>query len=492
MIIFRKDILNNIFFCMVFYFLGSLLVVIFMFWKENLSFINQSQYTKDVFDVIIIGAGITGVSTAYHLKDSNLKIALFDRDKIGSGVTSRSSAKITYLQGDIYQRLKDKAKKYYLSQKDAIKLILQAIKKEKITCDLEIVPSVLFCVDEKNRYKIQLEKEILESFGASTFAIRDSRVKDGFGIKDSYVFHPLKFLSELCRSFSSNISIYQNTVVVDIKKVNGYYLLQTNQGIYYAKDVVVSCHYPFFLLPNMFPLKTYVKREYVNACKFPHSSNFTAINVDSDLHSIRFYHDYLLYGSGSHRLTNEIDFGKHYEDSRKQFKKFFGKTPEFTWDNQDIVSNDLLPFIGKIDHHLYLGSAYRGWGMTNGFLAGKIISDSILAKANPYYSLFDPNRNNFVLFTNSFLGTFHYMKVYIDSFCHRNPSYLTINGLRYILYEDKEHKKYKICLLCPHLKCHLVYNYYDKTWDCPCHGSRFLLDGTVIKGPAVFPLKKVV
>ena len=190
--------------------------------------------------------------------------------------------------------------------------------------------------------------------------------------------------------------------------------------------------------------------------------------------------------------SNEIDFGKHYEDSRKQFKKFFGKTPEFTWDNQDIVSNDLLPFIGKIDHHLYLGSAYRGWGMTNGFLAGKIISDSILGKANPYYSLFDPNRNNFVLFTNSFLGTFHYMKVYIDSFCHRNSSYLTINGLRYILYEDKEHKKYKICLLCPHLKCHLVYNYYDKTWDCPCHGSRFLLDGTVIKGPAVFPLKKVV
>ena len=102
MIIFRKDILNNIFFCMVFYFLGSLLVVIFMFWKEDFSFINQSQYTKDVFDVIIIGAGITGVSTAYHLKDSNLKIALFDRDKIGSGVTSRSSAKITYLQGEKY------------------------------------------------------------------------------------------------------------------------------------------------------------------------------------------------------------------------------------------------------------------------------------------------------------------------------------------------------------------------------------------------------
>ena len=124
---------------MVFYFLGSLLVVIFMFWKEDFSFINQSQYTKDVFDVIIIGAGITGDSTAYHLKDSNLKIALFDRDKIGSGVTSRSSAKITYLQGDIYQRLKDKAKKYYLSQKE-------------------------------------LENEILESFGASTFAILDFRV----------------------------------------------------------------------------------------------------------------------------------------------------------------------------------------------------------------------------------------------------------------------------------------------------------------------------
>lgn len=461
-----------------------------MFWNTNFPSLSTDKFVREL-DVAIIGGGITGLSTAYYLRDSNLKVAVFEQGKIGMGVTSRSTAKITYLQGDIYQRLGDKAKSYYLSQKEAIWELLKIIEDGNISCELEEVPSILFCLNKENDSKIRAEKQLLESFGAHPYEVEHPNISSGIGISDSYVFHPLKFLSGLSNTLISKVLIYENTLVFDMKKENGRYLIHTTNGDFFAKNVVIANHYPFFLLPNLFPLKTYVQREYVNAAKVSHSSSFTAINIDSDLHSIRYYKDYLLYGSNRHRLTEKIDFGKHYDKSRSDFKRLFDKIPEVTWDNQDIVSHDLLPFIGRLDSHLYVGAAYRGWGMTNGVLSGKIISNFILYQAALYQDLFSPTRMNLGLAIHSFLGTFHYMKATTQAFLKKNnPSYVRINGVLHAIYEDEEHKIHKICLLCPHMKCHLVFNSYDKTWDCPCHGSRFSLDGKLIKGPATKSLTK--
>lgn len=452
--------------------------------------VNSGDYVREL-DVAIIGGGLTGLTTAYYLRNSNLKVAVFEQKKIGMGVTSRSTAKITYLQGDIYQRLGDKAKKYYLSQKEAIWELLKIIEDENISCELEEVPSILFCLNNANDSKIQTEKKLLENFGAHPYEVKNVNISTGIGVSDSYVFHPLKFLSALSKILISKIFIYENTIVFDVKKGDRNYLIHTTNGDFFAKDVVIANHYPFFLIPNLFPLKTYVQREYVNVAKVSSPASFTAINIDSDLHSIRYYKNYLLYGSNKHRLTENIDFGKYYDKSRSEFKRLFNKIPEMTWDNQDIVSHDLLPFIGRLDSHLYVGTAYRGWGMTNGVLAGKIISNLILYQTALYQELFSPTRLNSELIINSFLGTFHYMKATVQAFLKKNnPSYVAISGILYAFYEDEEHKIHKIRLLCPHMKCHLVFNSYDKTWDCPCHGSRFSLDGELIKGPATKSLIK--
>ena len=461
-----------------------------MFWNADFPTFNFENPVRKL-DVAIIGGGLTGLSTAYYLRNSSLKVAVFEQSKIGGGVTSRSTAKITYLQGDIYQRLGDKAESYYLSQKEAIWELLKIIEDENISCELEKVPSIIFCLNKENDSKIQFEKKLLESFGAHPYEVQHPNISSGIGVSDSYVFHPLKFLSGLSKALISKVFIYENTLVFDMKKEDGHYLIHTTNGDFFAKNVVIANHYPFFLLPNLFPLKTYVQREYVNAAKISHPSLFTAINIDSDLHSIRYYKNYLLYGSNRHRLTEKIDFGKKYDKSRSDFKRLFDKIPERTWDNQDIVSHDLLPFIGRFDSHLYVGTAYRGWGMTNCVLAGRIISSFILYHTALYQDLFSPTRMNLELAINSFLGTFHYMKAIIKAFLKKNnPSYIRINGILHAIYEDEEHKIHKICLLCPHMKCHLVFNSYDKTWDCPCHGSRFSLDGELIKGPAITSLTK--
>ena len=153
--------------------------------------------------------------------------------------------------------------------------------------------------------------------------------------------------------------------------------------------------------------------------------------------------------------------------------------------NQDIISNDKLPFIGKIKDNLYISTAYNTWGMTNATIGGKIISDLILDKDNKYKDLFNPTRINIPLIFNSFIGSFYYLKAYIESiFKINNPYYIKIKGITYGIYIDKEGIEHKIKLLCPHMKCHLVFNKEEKTWDCPCHGSRFDIDGNIINTPS--------
>ena len=465
-----------------------------MFWNAKFSNFSNSIHREELLDVAIIGGGITGLSTAYYLKDSNLKIGLFDKGKLGMGVTSKTTAKITYLQGDIYQRLGKKAKKYYDSQKDAISEIVRIVKQEDISCDLEKVSSILFTIDENNIDKIHKERSLIEEFGCKTFDVVDKRVQSAFSVDDTYVFHPLKFLAGISKTLVDKMSIYEDCLVENIKKCNDWYLLSTKNGCFKARDVIICCHYPFFLYPNYFPLKTYIQREYVNVGKIDVkdvSTNYSAVNIDKELHSIRYYKDYVIYGSNKHHLTNEIDYGRNHRKSIEDFRNYFKVPVLYTWMNQDIISHDLLPFIGRIDNHLFVGCAYRAWGMTNGVLAGKILSDLLLHRKNKYSSLFDPRRASFKLYTNSFLGTFHYMKVYAEALWKKNnPSYIRINGVLYAIYKDKEGEFHKICLLCPHMKCNLVFNSYDETWDCPCHGSRFDLDGNLIEGPAKENLKK--
>ena len=159
---------------------------------------------------------------------------------------------------------------------------------------------------------------------------------------------------------------------------------------------------------------------------------------------------------------------------------------EYFWMNQDIISFDNLPFIGAISDNLYIATAFNSWGMTNGTISAKVISDLILNNNSPYKKLFNPNRINLNLVFSSFFGSFFYIFAYIRSlFFKNNPHYIKIKDLIYGIYTDKFNITHSIKLICPHMKCNLVFNKKEKTWDCPCHGSRFDLDGNVISGPSV-------
>lgn len=459
-------------------------------WEEykNKEITETKELNNVNTDILIIGGGITGLTIAYYLKDSKKIITIIDKSTIGSGITAKTTAKITYLQQDIYRKLtnihgKYISKKYYKSQKEAINQILKIIKDNNIECDLEKVDSILFT--NNNISKLEQEKNILETYGETTKEYKDNFIKKGYLFNNTYTFNPIKYLNSLKKIVKPKVSIYENTIATNIKKEDNTYIIKTNKGMISSKIVVLACHYPFFIIPNLFPLKTYIEREYVCSSKVKEHKNITMINIDKELYSIRYYKDYLIYGSNDHRLTSKIDYWKNYQKSKEDFIKYFNKKPIYLWMNQDIISNDKLPFIGKLKDNLYISTGYNTWGMTNATIGGKIISDLILEKENEYIDLFNPSRINIPLIFNSFIGIFHYLKAYIESlFNINNPHYIKIKGITYGIYIDKEGKIHKIKLLCPHMKCHLVFNKQEKTWDCPCHGSRFDLDGNIINTPS--------
>lgn len=459
-------------------------------------------------DVLIIGGGISGISTAYFLMNSNKKVTLIDKGLIGMGVTCKTTAKLNYLQGIIYQQIekvfdKKTSKLYFDSQVDAIDLVRKIVKKEKIECDLEECDSFIFTKEKNGIQKINKEKEILESWDVKCGIVNQLPIhfpiEYGIVTQDTYTFHPLKYIDGLHKSIQDKVDIHEQVIAFEITKENDIFKTKTNHGTITSKYVVVTCHYPFFIFPGLIPIKTYIEREYVNTSKFNlENSPFTAISIDSTLHSIRFYKDNIIYGSNKHRLTNKIKYKENYEQSSNDFKRLFSKEPECTWMNQDIISNDHLPIVGVMDKNqssLLVATAFGTWGMTNGTIAAKVLADIILEKDNKYIDLFNPQRISILGIANSIIGALHYSKVYIQTTVKKNPVFyndhvyiIKINGKYYGVYYDYYGKKHIVDHKCPHMLCNLVFNDEEKTWDCPCHGSRFDIDGNVIEGPSNYSI----
>ena len=455
------------------------------------------KLNKDIeIDVLIIGGGITGISTLYHLIGKNLKVCLVERNKLCMGVTSKTTGKLTYLQDNIYSKLKlyhgyDKTKLYLESQIYAIKLVKNIIKKENIECNLEKVSSYIF---SNNKYKLNKEKKLLKSFGIdikTSNKLPNNYKTNALYVNDTYVFHPLKYLyklSEIC--YQNKLDIYENTNIISIKKCNDYYICKTDNNTIKTKYVVCAMHYPYFTIPFFTPLKSWLEKSYIKAYKVDNNKLYSSINIDSNTISTRYYEDndiYKLYLTNSHNLAfknNDIN----------NFSTLIDDNTLYVWSNKDIITNDLLPYIGKIDNNFLIAFGYNTWGMTNGSLAGEIIKDIILNKKNKYALLFNPNRSiNIGKIINTPLILFSNIYSFIKSkFIYKswysNVRFEEIDGKKVGIYKDELGIEHIVYNLCPHLKCSLIFNEVEKTWDCPCHGSRFDIDGNVIEGPSNYSI----
>lgn len=461
--------------------------------KDN---VKRKQYpsldSNKKVDVLIIGGGITGVSTLYNLKDSDLDVILVEQNKIAFSTTGNSTGKLSYLQNDLLDKIRssfsDKVCLTYIkSQMEAIATVKNIINKNGITCDLKKVYSYIYTNKDYEVEKLKNLEHFLKSNGIKTLDADNSLVKSKymFKVSDTYIFNPVKYVYGLLDNIDN--LVYENTSIKRIERNGDIYICKTDKYSIEAKYVVIASHYPYFNLPFFFPFKASLEKSYLSASKYK-TKDLSLISYSNPFVSFRTYKDYLIYLSNSHDVNNNLNDFYNYEELLKKLNDLNLK-PDYLWSNIDVMSSDGLPYIGRLKDNIFMATGYNTWGLTNGSLASLIISDIILGKKNKYIDLFDPKRLNLAKFTGGISNACKSLFGIVNGLFYKNDKikYVKINGKRVMIFED-DNKKYIVSRTCPHMGCHLTFNEIEKTWDCPCHGSRFNIDGKVISAPSNYDI----
>ena len=448
----------------------------------------QTQKLKEnkEVDVLIIGGGITGLSILYQLKGTNLKTILVERDVVGAGVTSKMTGKISYLQGIVYSKIeqnvtKEFANLYLKSQVEAMNSIKNIIEKEKIDCNLEKVPSLVY---SNKLSDLQKEYFFLKEHGMPVVLEKNS-----IAVPDSYVFHPVKYVNHLANLHQQDI--YEQTAIFHLKKMNHGYIAYGEKYHIKAKYVILACHYPFELFPFFLPLRTYPEKSFVLAKEVSNNLKESTITDYPDVISKRYYQDEKIYEIF---LKRSVPVHKHLNSLENFVQLLHNNTHvHYIWSNEDLMTGDNIPYIGKINKHLLIATGYNTWGITNSTIAGIVIKDILLEKNNPYVRLFSPKRSfNYAKLIQYSINVFGNIKSFLVNKLYfkkkwypKNLKYIKKDGKTIAIYQDKK-KSYAVIPTCPHMGCSLIFNEVEKTWDCPCHASRFDITGKCIKGPSKY------
>ena len=403
-------------------------------------------------DVLIIGGGIAGLLCGYMLQQNGVDCTIIEAERICSGVTADTTAKITVQHGLIYHKLINKygietAQLYFTAQNNALEKF-RALNHE-VRCDFSEQNAFVYSL--RNRVEIENEANALRKIGCS--AIFAEKVNLPFHVKGAVCvprqgqFHPLQFL----RHIAKNLKIYEYTRALEIRSSE----VTTNRGKILADSIIVTTHFPFIDSHGWYFLKMHQHRSYVLGLQGVPDVN--GMYVDAALTGLSFRNadGLLLLGGGGHRTGKK---GGNWAQLSDFARTNFPEAKEvFRWGTQDCITLDGLPYVGqyaKNTPNLYVATGFNKWGMTNAMAAATVLTDLILGKDNPCAGIFDPGRR--IFHTQLAVNIVHSVLGMITPTTPR----------------------------CPHLGCALRYNKQERSWDCPCHGSRFSEDGKLLDAPA--------
>ena len=468
-------------------------------WSESCKFRKREALNKDIkTDVLVIGAGIAGILTAYMLKQKGRDVVLIDAAEIASGNTKNTTAKITSQHDLIYSKLitefgEEKARQYAKANELAIKKYKEIIEDKRIECDFEEKPAYVYSLNEVDFLKE--EAKVAKNLGIDAEFVQEVnlpfKIKGAVKFNNQAQFNPLKFL----KGISNELVIYENTRALEIKEN----LVVTSGGNITANNIVVATHYPIMNAPGYYFMKMHQERSYVLALENTSEIDGMYIDLNKEGYSFRTYNNLLLLGGISHR-TGENEEGGSYDELRKVAKRLYPKAKEkYYWSAQDCMTIDGIPYIGRYSSetpNIYVATGFNKWGMTSSMVSAMIISDMILEKENDFSEIFSPRRFDLSLSINNIANdlietakNFIAQKVYIPSseiehIKNGHGGIIEYNGEKVGVYKNKEGKEFFVSTKCTHLGCQLSWNADELTWDCPCHGSRFDYKGRLIGSPA--------
>ena len=409
-------------------------------------------------EVLIVGGGLTGILCAHALDRAGVDYLLIEAGEVCGGVTGNTTAKLTSQHGLCYHKLlkqsgPETARLYWEANQEALGRYRTL--SQGIPCDFEEKDAYVYALADP--VELRQEAQALERLGIPGGVVESLPlpfpVAGAIRFSNQAQFNPLKFVSAL----AGGLNIRQHT---EAQSFEGN-LVRTNHGDIRAKHIVIATHFPIINRHGGYFLKMYQHRSYVLALEGAADVDGMYVDASGQGLSFRNYNGLLLLGGGAHRTGKQ---GGGWAELETASQAFYPEAREVCrWATQDCMTLDGVPYIGRYGRRLPgydVATGFGKWGMTSAMVSAMILSDLIQGKENPYARVFDPARRMLLPQLLSNIG-------------QATVNLLTPTTPR-----------------CPHLGCALKWNPQEHTWDCPCHGSRFGEDGTLLENPATGDLKK--
>jgi glycine/D-amino acid oxidase-like deaminating enzyme/nitrite reductase/ring-hydroxylating ferredoxin subunit len=475
-------------------------------------------------DICIVGAGIAGLTCAYTLAKQGKSVVVLDQGAIAGGQTARTTAHLTWVLDDHYYHLEkmfgaNQARLAADSHSAAIDYIEKIIQEEGIDCDFERVDGYLFSTDSN---MINSEFTAVRKTGNNVFKL-DRAPFNSFDtgpclhFPRQAQFHILKYLRGLIQAILAyGGKIYSDTHVNHVKERTPCLVTTQNGATVSSKSVIVATFTPInnrlYIHSKQAPYRTYVI-----AASIPKGSVPKGLYWDNEdpYHYIRTHPhqsdenlDWLIVGGEDHKTGQDKRIEAKYQHLEKWTRRRFPKAGkiEYQWSGQVFEPIDSLGFIGQNpgNDNIFIVTGDSGNGMTNGTIAGILLPDLILGKVNLWKNLYEPSRKTFSATPQFAKEAFNIAKQYADWFTpgekkkieelDNDEGFILRKGIKKLaIYKDTDNKIHINSAFCPHLGGCVRWNPGEKSWDCPCHGSRFNGCGEVITGPAnsdLFPCEQ--
>lgn len=494
------------------------------YWGKNhfQSAFQQLDVDRTV-DVVVVGAGITGITAAYLVKQAGLTVALIDKGKWGSGETYCTSAHLTYVTDsrltDLVQTFgRDHAQAVWHAGDAAILQIDETIRREQIDCDFQWVPGYLHAADNPDasgiaelRREAALAEEL--GFSANFEDLVPLMHRPGVRFADQAQFHPVNYLAGLIKTIPGDGSyVFEQTEVHD---VNDSLVVSAGHHRLVCGHMIVATHVPIsgkggLLRSQLLQSKLAAYNSYVIGARLTVETAPAALYWDTaqPYHYLRTASaavpNYVIFGGADHKTGQDDDTASRFNQLEHALHEIWPDAIiEDHWSGQVIETHDGLPYLGEVARNQYVATGFAGNGMTFGTLGAMLARDAIVGIENPWRSLFDPGRT-------TLSKAWNYIKQGVDypyyimrdrlSTAHGRSveilqpgegSILILNGQKVAAYRDDAGRLSVLSPVCTHMGCLVHWNSAESTWDCPCHGSRFKATGEVHAGPAQTALAPV-
>lgn len=494
------------------------------FWTDTTPTPGHPRLDRDLdVDVAVVGGGMTGLTTALLLAREGKRVAVLEAGRIGGGVTGHTTGKISPLQGIVYDELRgrfgaDGAKTYAAAQQSGLELIRALVAELGIDCDLRDRPNMTYAADSSQLSAVRAEAEAAREAGLAVELVDDIdlpyAVLGAVRLQDSAEFHARKFVLGLADALlAAGGEIYEQTPITTLRERGGPALEAEGGMIVRAGDIVVATLMPVFDRAVYWTRLT-SKRSYAIACRIdgdvPPGMYITAGAPTRSIRAIPTDGggELLMVGGEGHNTGEDDDTRERYA-ALEAFAREHWNVTEVThrWSAQDLQPADGVPYVGRytpIAKHVWTAAGYRKWGFTNGAMAAELLTALITGREHPHADFFDPYRFTPLRSAKNVAAEIlkdgrHFVGDRLrgaeaGSFGEVPPgeARLVRDGAKLVgAFRDDDGTLLTVNPTCTHVGCRLGFNTAERSWDCPCHGSRFDTDGTVLQGPATAPLERI-